>query len=317
MTNDICVIGEALIDIVSAPGQEPRELIGGSPANVAIGLARLGHSTALATHLGCDPRGERIAAHLSDEGVALTSGSMSAHHTSTAAATIGDDGAATYDFDIEWKVDVDGLPASPHVHTGSIGAILGEGGDAVLGYVRELGEKATFSYDPNCRPALMGEPAEARARIEALVACADVVKASDEDITWLYGDNPDLETRRDIAEYTTAHWHELGAQLVVITLGGDGAFVSIGTEEEVAQAHPTTVVDTIGAGDSFMSGLISGLVDGGFLASPRVSVEEARARLEAATFDDMRPAVDRALSCAAITVSRAGANPPRREELQH
>lgn len=127
------------------------------------------------------------------------------------------------------------------------------------------------------------------------------MKASDEDIDWLYQATPE-----DVA----ARWLALGPALVLITRGPHGVFAAIGAETAQFPTQPVHVVDTVGAGDSFMSGLLSGLLDAGLLGGP-----EGRTRLAAATLADIVPAIDRALACAHITVSRAGANPPRRNEL--
>ena len=304
MTAEVLVIGEALIDIVIPLDGEPAEHVGGSPANVAIGLSRLGHPTRLATHIGTDPRGARIAELMAAESVGLSSDSITAERTPTAAATLDAAGVATYQFDLDWRLEPErvSLPAGGHVHTGSIAATLSPGGAAVAAMVAAAREQATVSYDPNARPSLMGDPAEARVVIEALISQSDVVKASDEDAAWLYPGTPVVEVLQN--------WAALGPAVCAITQGGAEAVVLVAGQVHRLPTLPTTVVDTVGAGDSFMAGLISGLLDAGLLGG-----QPARARLYAATWDDVLPAVQRALACAAITVSRAGANPPTRAEL--
>lgn len=302
MDTPVLVVGEALIDIVIPLEGESAEHVGGSPANVAIGLARLGHPTTLATRFGADERGERIRVLLAAEDVALVPGSGDAPHTSTALARLDANKVATYEFDLDWQVDP-GLvaPDGGHLHTGSIAATLAPGGDAVAAIVANSHDHATVSYDPNARPSLMGDPADAAAVIERLIALSDVVKASEEDVAWLYGATP---------EDAVARWQALGPRLVMITRGPKGVLASIGGESAQFPTTDVHVVDTVGAGDSFMSGVISGLLDAGLLGGM-----EGRARLAAATMADIRPAIERALACSNITVSRAGANPPRREEL--
>ena len=299
----VLVAGEALIDIVIRPDADPVEHVGGSPANVAVGLARLGHPTRLATYIGTDPRGQRIADLAAAEGVELAGGSSSAERTPTAAATLDDSGAASYEFDIAWRVDPN-LPLADagHFHTGSIAGTLAPGGRCVLQIARRVRAGATVSYDPNARPSLMGSPDAVRDQIEALVAAADVVKASDEDIAWLYPDQEQTAVLRA--------WAELGPRLCALTRGGSDALVLLNGNLYEVEVPAATVVDTVGAGDSFMAGLLSGLLDAGLLGSP-----DARDRLAAADWDQVSPAVARALACAAITVSRAGANPPTRAEL--
>lgn len=302
MAPDVLVVGEALIDIVVPLAGEAAEHVGGSPANVAIGLARLGHPTSLATRFGADARGERIRALLEGEGVALSPGSDGAPRTSTALARLDARKVATYTFDLDWQVDPALVaPRGGHLHTGSIAATLAPGGDAVARIVEASRPHATVSYDPNARPSLMGDPAAAAAVMERLIGLSDVVKASDEDVSWLYGATPAEAIER---------WAALGPSLVMVTRGPDGVLAWCAGETRAFPGTAVDVVDTVGAGDSFMSGVISGLLDAGLLGG-----EEARARLRAARLDDVAPAIERALACAGITVSRAGANPPRRDEL--
>ena len=298
----VLVIGEALIDIVIPFSGDTVEHVGGSPANVAIGLARLGHTAQLATHIGTDARGQRIAALLASEQVRLAPGSDRADRTPTAAAHLDVTGAATYEFDLDWQLDPELELEAGHVHTGSIAATLQPGGEAVAAAVARARQTATVSYDPNARPSIMLRPELVRDEIESLVAASDVVKASDEDIAWLY-------PGRSLEEVLTS-WANLGPQVCAVTRGGEGALVLVQEEFHRLPAPATVVVDTVGAGDSFMSGLVSGLLDAGLLGGV-----EARERLAEAGWDQVAPAVARALACAAITVSRAGANPPTRAEL--
>jgi len=297
-------IGEALIDIVQPQTGEATEHVGGSPANVAVGLAALGHPTLLATNLGDDERGQRITDYLAERQVELTPGSRNAAHTSTAKATLDADGAATYDFDLAWDIPVPDLSAVGHVHTGSIAATLQPGASAVFEAMASARASGTVSYDPNARPTIMGESHEARSLIEECIGRSDVVKASAEDIEWLY-QGASVE---DVARL----WGRLGPPLVVITDGGDGALVyQNSTDTLVRVAAPKVeVVDTVGAGDSFMAGLISGLLDAQLLGSA-----QARQRLDQASAWALSAAVDRALSTAAYTVARAGAASPTRADI--
>jgi fructokinase len=300
----VTVVGEALIDIVVPRTGETKEHVGGSPANVAVGLARLAHSTRLATHIGTDERGRRIAELMRAEGVRLVEGSTSARRTPTAIARLDETGAASYEFDLDWQVDGHSVAASTdgHLHTGSIAATLQPGADGVLELVRSAREHSTISYDPNARPSLMGSAEAARPVIERLIRLADVVKASDEDIRWLYPGRP--------LTAVLADWAAMGPSLCAVTQGGQEAVVLAAGRIEHFPTLPTVVVDTVGAGDSFMAGLISGLVDEGLLGGA-----DSRERLRFAGWPRLNTAISRALACAAITVSRAGANPPTRAEL--
>jgi fructokinase len=299
------VIGESLIDIVHRPDGSTREHVGGSPANVAVGLSRLGHDVTLATKIGPDERGTRIAAHLGEEGVALSEGSIGERPTSVATSRLDESGAAAYTFDLTWQLNEDQpLEGMAHVHTGSIAATLEPGASAVLSSLQKARPSATISYDPNARPSLMGDPHEVRAKIEQLIGLSDVVKASDEDIAWLY----DRAPLPDILRL----WGLLGPALVVVTRGEEGAVIGLTTTGELTsvEAPIVEVLDTVGAGDAFMSGLLSGLLQASLLGGIK-----ARERLRSASLADVRPAVDRALACAAITVSRAGAAPPYLADL--
>ena len=299
------VVGESLIDIVHQADGSSQEHVGGSPANVAVGLARLGHDVMLATMIGKDERGARIADVLDSEGVALTDGSIGGRPTSVATSTLDATGAATYTFDLAWELDAGPrLDGVAHVHTGSISATLEPGASAVLSTLQNARPGATISYDPNARPSLMGDPHEVRAKIEQLIGLSDVVKASDEDIAWLY----DSASLSDVLRL----WGQLGPALMVVTRGDKGAVIGLSTTGELSSvdAPVVDVVDTVGAGDSFMAGLLCGLLDASLLGGL-----QARKRLQSASLADVRPAVNRALACAAITVSRAGANPPHLAEL--
>lgn len=300
------VVGEALVDVVRAVDGETVEHVGGSPLNVAIGLSRLGHRTQLAAWIGEDDRGGAIRAHLAADDVLLVSGSAGARRTATAVATLDEAGAASYEFDIDWQVPY-ALPSAGHLHVGSIAAVLQPGARVVRQACFDQRPMGTISFDPNCRPRLMGDPADARSDIEQLIGLSDVVKASDEDVRWLYGDAPIDEVAR--------LWAQLGPCLVVVTKGAEGAIACLATAEfdyavESIAGQQVSVVDTVGAGDSFMAALVGGLLDAGFLGSV-----DARDRFRRAGWHDVRPVLGRAITASAITVSRAGANPPTRAEL--
>lgn len=299
------VIGEALVDVVVHADGRREEHPGGSPANVALGLGRLGRPVDLLTWLSHDAYGSRVKSHLEASGVRLLTGNRSALATPVAIAHLDAKGQATYDFDLTWDLPTawDGDDDAPLVvHTGSIATTLKPGGPAVLREVTARRPTATITYDPNARPALMGTPAQARAIVDEFVRVADVIKASDSDLEWLHpGQKPD-----DVA----ARWARSGPAVVVVTHGGDGAFAATATGARLRVEAPTVdVVDTVGAGDSFMSGLIDGLWTEGLLGGSR------RTALKAIDAETLERVLRRCIRIAAITVSRAGANPPRRAEL--
>lgn len=216
----IRVIGESLVDIIGGPRQGTRtqDHPGGSPLNVAVGVSRLGPATTLVTHYANDPYGHMIEEHLNANGVAAIRGGSA--HTSRATATLGPDGAATYAFDISWDINGASLAAlaavqgSTHVHTGSIAAVVAPGGTAVLALLEAARAGATISFDPNCRPEISPDADAARTTAERFVAASDIVKASDEDLAWLYPHRT--------AEESLAAWLELGPALAALTRGASG-----------------------------------------------------------------------------------------------
>lgn len=292
------VIGECVADIVRDPGAADVVHPGGSPANVAYGLARLGRATTLLTQLADDPSGRLIAAHLTGAGVRLALGGAPGR-TPSAVVSLDGRGQATYAFDIAWTLSAQEPPATPepvrHVHLGSIAAVTDPGAATVLALTGRLRPTATVSYDPNVRPALMGEHGAAVARVERCVALADVVKASDEDLAWLHPGEP--------PETVAARWLGLGPSVVLVTRGGDGALAVTREHTVAAAAPPVSVVDTVGAGDSFMSAVLDALAG------------HDRAALAALGPVDLAGLLTRAGAAAAVTVSRAGAQPPDRAEL--
>lgn len=300
----VLVAGEALIDIVRPVDGPDSEHVGGSPANVAVGLSRLDHPTRLATHIGRDERGERITAYLSQRGVRLTEGSDHADHTPTAEASVDAAGVATYEFDLQWQLPQVDLSDIGHVHTGSIAATLDPGGRQVVDLIEAARAGATVSYDPNARPSIMGSPRDVRQRIEDCIGRSDVVKCSTEDIDWLYDGAPVEEVARE--------WGRLGPGLIIVTQGGEGAMVHLSESGETATvpARRVDVKDTVGAGDSFMAGLISGLLDEELLGSP-----EARTRLASTEMTAVQRAVARGVATSAYTVARVGAASPTRADL--
>ncbi|BCW72831.1 carbohydrate kinase [Arthrobacter sp. NicSoilB8] len=303
----LTVIGESLVDIISDP-LRPEAIQahpGGSPLNVAVGAARLGLQTSLVTHYTDDRYGLMIDKHLQENRVRVINGGTTP--TSTALATLGPDGAADYTFSITWEIGGAAPPAlaavegSTHVHAGSIAAVLPPGNLATLALVQAAREHATISYDPNCRPALSPDAAAARSQAELFVAASDIVKASDEDLSWLYPDRtPDA---------TLEAWLELGPALVALTRGASGPVILSRNGRAEMPAEPITVADTVGAGDSFMAGLISGLAQLDALGT------DERHRLQTLSPEQLHALAAYSNRAAAITCSRKGANPPGSAEL--
>ncbi|MFP5347086.1 MAG: carbohydrate kinase family protein [Actinomycetes bacterium] len=299
---DVLVVGEALVDVVRRPDGGVDEYPGGSPANVALALARLGRPTQLLTHIGDDARGVLVRNHLAASGVQLVEGSVTSAPTSTAVATLDASGGATYTFDLEWSLPRTPLPANPlAVHTGSIAAVLQPGAATVERILRGARGNATTSYDPNLRPQLMGSPTDVRPHVESLVASSDIVKLSEEDATWLAPEMHPFELLE--------RWLGLGPAIVVLTRGGDGLTAVCRDGRVSVPSEPVRVVDTVGAGDTATAGLLDALWSAGLLGGA------ARERLAAIDPADLQDVLAHAARVAAVTVSRAGANPPTRAEL--
>lgn len=296
-------IGEALTDIVIRTDSPRAEFPGGSPMNVAVALGRLGHTSHLLTHIGDDERGHAIERHVKASNVSLTPGSVRpGGPTSTAAATIGEGGAATYDFDITWNPDPQGVPAKVDaVHTSSIAAILEPGADTLRRVVSSLRENALISYDPNARPSLMGDPSIVREPIEENIALADIVKASDEDLVWLY-ETSDIE-------HAAQSWLRRGVSLAVITRGEQGATALTAKGRVDIPGVRVDVTDTVGAGDTFSAGILDALSRKGLLGA------EGREKISNLEASDIKGILAHAALLASVTVSRAGANPPWTREI--
>ncbi|OBH04797.1 ribokinase [Mycobacterium sp. E2699] len=290
------VIGEALIDVI-----DHVEHIGGSPLNVAVGLARLGRGVDFLTHIGDDERGRRIADYVKASGAQLVAGSISAERTPTAVATIGADGSVSYAFDLDWRLSGTPEVAPPLlVHTGSIAAVREPGCLAAAALLDTYRPSATASFDPNVRPSLIDDREAALDRIARLVERSDIVKASDEDLSWI---DPDHEP-----EWTARSWLASGPALVVVTMGDRGAVAFCSAGRVRVAARPVPVVDTVGAGDAFMVGLLDGLW--GSLGAGR------RAALRAIGLDALTAALEAAGLVSALTVGRVGADLPDRAALQ-
>jgi fructokinase len=288
---DVLVIGEALVDIVDTPGGRG-EHVGGSPANVALGLGRRGVGVALLTQFGDDERGRTIAQHLSHSGVDVLAESVTRGPTSTAWARLAPDGQAEYDFDVSWGPVRHPAGLLPRVvHTGSIAVFLAPGGDSVRGVLHDS-SASEITFDPNIRPALVGPHDVAFRAFAETAGLATVLKMSDQDAAWLYPDLPIDDVLQELLL--------LGPRLVAVTLGSEGAIVA--NAEHRVWIPPVEVdpVDTIGAGDTFMASLIHSVLEHGSVRLDR-HVLEALGR--------------EAGKAAAITVSRAGADLPWASEL--
>lgn len=310
----IVVAGEALIDLVGEPDGRYRPVPGGSPANVAVGLARLGLDTELLARLGSGRFGELIRAHLTANGVGLSHAIDAPEPSTLAVVSLDDAGQATYDFYVDGTADWNWTdaelpqplpPDAVALCTGSLAVALEPGASTLTDLIRREHQRGevTVVLDPNLRPALLGSRESARLRLEQQVALADIIKVSDEDLAWLAPGEP--------VERVAERWLTAGPGMIVITRGSKGAYGATreGMEVTVA-ARPIAVVDTVGAGDAFTAGLIHALqrreLLGGTVTADRLG------RLDQAVLHEV---IDHAGTVAAITCGRQGADPPTEREL--
>jgi fructokinase len=302
----VTVIGEALIDLV--PSGPPGGYVahpGGSPFNVAVASARLGNRTALMARLAERGFGPLLRTTAAAEGIDLSAAARAAEPTTLAVVVMDGPGHASYEFYLQgtadWQWTIAELRKRPTdtavLHFGSIASWTPPGSERIDQLIREARARngVLISYDPNIRPAVLGAPTRARHLVERSVRYAHVVKASAEDIGWLY-------PSRSVDE-VAADWNELGAALVVITDGADGARAyRRGAQLLRRPGRRVTVVDTIGAGDAFTAGLLSGLIRRDLHTPDHV------ASMSDAALSDV---VDDAVLVSSVTCERVGADPPR------
>jgi fructokinase len=286
------VVGEALVDVTRRADGSVVEHPGGSPLNVAVTLGRSGIDTTLGSQVGDDRFGALVRAHLTASGVKLVDAGPPGR-TASATATLDSDGAASYEFDLHW--DPAELPDPSDfdvVHVGSIGAWMPPGSAAVADLVRRAAALGVaVSFDPNLRPSLAPEREPLRQQVLDIAGHSRFVKLSDEDAAVLVGDDRDPEE-------TLLELASRGPGLVALTRGGRPAVLRSGEHRVEVAAPRITVVDTIGAGDTWMGALLGALLLRGWAGRTSFAPEELRALGEVA------------VTSAAITCSRPGADPP-------
>jgi fructokinase len=293
----VLVVGEALVDVVTAPDAPPVAHVGGSPLNVAVGLGRLGVPTTFAAQVGRDRNGEAIVEQLRAAGVALSRLSPTPRRTSTAAARLSAAGGAAYAFDLSWDPaalpDLGGFGA---LHVGSIATVLAPGAARVVELAAAAHRRGVpVSVDPNVRLAVEPDPGAWRRAFAALLPHAEMVKLSDEDAGVLAPGVPAAELAARLAGED---------RLAVVTCGAAGAHAATPACRTRVAAEAVEVADTIGAGDSFTAALLAWLAWRG---------RPAARDLDAADLEDLCAF---AAAAAAVTCSRPGADPPWTAELQ-
>lgn len=304
----LTVLGEAIVDLVADGERRFVAHPGGSPLNVAVGLGRLGRPVSLAARLSRDSFGTMFREHLAASTVDPRHLVEAAEPSSLAVATLDPDGVARYDFwtqgtaDWQWsEAELAGIVDDDTValHTGSLALELEPGAARIVELLGRVKGRTAISYDPNVRLAKNGPVEAGRAAVERAVALADLVKVSSEDLDWLYPGQDPVEA--------ATRWTSAGPALVVVTLGGDGAVaLRAGGEPVRRPSPPVTVVDTVGAGDAFSSGLLGALHERGALTDAGAGLSEV----------DLGPVLERAALVAALTCARPGADPPTLTEVR-
>ena len=292
----IWAVGEALIDLIPDSSGVLQPVVGGGPANTAKALAGLDLESFFIGGISTDSYGKLIGQELSEAGVDLSLAHKSELPTATATVSLDGKGRARYEFKLDgtatFDFTADWLPKGRPmvVHVGTLVTIVEPGVVALFQWLEKLGVPIVF--DPNVRSSVLGDVARYRALVEKWVSISSVVKVSDEDIAWLYPDKNYLEIAKE--------WIGKGVALVVVTRGADG-LVGI-TAQSICNVDgvKVNVVDTVGAGDTVGAIVVEAIVEHG---------------LEALESERLTLVLERAAKAAAITCTRAGAKPPRREEL--
>jgi fructokinase len=293
----VWVCGEVLIDELPSGA-----VVGGGPANTAKALARLGHEVAFIDGISTDAYGVKARAELLADGVDLSLALTSDLPTAVAEVTLAADGGASYifkldktatfDFNSSWLPDPSRY--KPQVlHIGTLATLVQPGEDVLFDWALACADFAPVVFDPNIRPQVLSDREKYVALVEKWIGISSVVKLSDDDFEWLYpGQSPEK-----IAE----QWLQGGVALVVMTRGADGliGYTSDGVVE--VSGEKVNVVDTVGAGDTVGAIVVQGLITDGLL-NMRGSV--------------LKDVLQRAAVAAAITCSRAGAQPPYAHEIR-
>jgi fructokinase len=290
------VCGEVLIDVLPTG-----PVVGGGPANTAKALARLGYDVDFIDGISADAFGVSARKELERDGVGLSLSLSSDKPTCTATVTLDShgsasyefliDGTATFDFSHSWLPDPERLKPSA-LHIGTLATIVEPAATVLYEWAIKTAEFAPIVFDPNVRSSIVGERDKYRAAVEKWVGISSVVKLSDDDISWLYPDQSMDEVAKG--------WIANGVSLVVITRGAHGiiGYTEHGFEE--VEGAKVSVIDTVGAGDTVGAIVVEGII--------KHSVNGLAGQV-------LNAVLHRAAIAAGITVSRAGAQPPRLHEL--
>ena len=300
MSDQVWVVGEVLIDLIPDESKHVA-VVGGGPANTAKSLAKLGVKTYFIDGISNDEYGQMAKTELLSANVLLDYAQYSSKPTCTAKVTLTKSGSASYEFVIEdtatfdfsdqWLPDPENSKPSL-LHIGTLATVIDPGASVLFKWAQNVAHVAPIVFDPNIRPAVLGDRNEYATKVEKWVAISSAVKVSNEDLNWLY-------PGKSIDEIVK-NWLEVGVELVVITLGDKGITAYRENEQISVDAVKVVVADTVGAGDTVGAVLVEAIVNNG---------------LDKLTGEVLKTMLNRAVKAAAITVSRSGANPPSKEEL--
>jgi fructokinase len=300
LSDQVWVAGEVLIDLIP-DGDQDLAVVGGGPANTAKALAKLGVKTYFIDGISTDKYGQMAKVALLSANVILDYAQYSNKPTCTAKVTLSKSGSASYEFVIEgtatfdfsdlWLPDPQKIKPSL-LHIGTLATIIEPGASVLFKWAQSVAQVAPIVFDPNIRPAVLGNRDAYVKKVEKWVAISSTVKVSDEDLNWLY---PGKAINEIVNE-----WLEVGVQLVVVTLGGKGITAYRKSEEISVDAVKVVVTDTVGAGDTVGAVLVEAIIENG---------------LDRLTGEVLKTMLNRAVKAAAITVSRTGANPPTKDEI--
>lgn len=309
-TKMILCCGEALIDMIPAQTVDGQAsyvpCTGGAIFNTAVALGRLDVDAGLLSGVSNDSFGELLVQGLVDNNV-RSDLLVRSDRLSTLAVVHLKDGSATYSFYDENSagrmLTMDDMPVLPEtvstLYFGGISLVAEPAADAYAEFLKREGTGRVVMIDPNIRPGFITDATAYRARLDRMIALSDIVKVSDEDLDWIVGNEGDLQEK---AQRLLAK----GAQFVIVTLGAEGAVVFDVSGHSKVPAERATVVDTVGAGDTFNAGVLSQMSRDGQLSSEVLKQLQAK---------DLALALMCGAQVAAVTVSRAGANPPWASEL--
>ena len=301
MSGQVWVVGEVLIDLIPDADQH-LAVVGGGPANTAKALAKLGVKTYFIDGISNDEYGQMAKAELLSANVLLDYAQYLNKPTCTAKVTLSRSGGATYEFVIEDTATFDfsasWLPESQNskpslLHIGTLATVIEPGASILFEWAKSVAHVAPIIFDPNIRPAVLGDRDEYVKKVEKWVGISSAVKVSHEDLNWLY-------PGKSIDEIVNK-WLEVGVQLVVVTLGVKGITAYQKNEQISIDAVKVVVADTVGAGDTVGAVLVEAIVNNG---------------LDKLTGEVLKSMLNRAAKAAAITVSRGGANPPTLKEIE-